>query len=68
MNMDIDKNYPVVTHVTSTLTTTHLDVVKLEQEAKQQKMTINNMEQQIQTLQRSVWELVEYKTQEESAK
>ena len=68
MNMDIDNDDPAVTHVTSTLTTTHPDVVKLEHKAKQQKMTINNMEQKIQTLQRSVQELVEYKAQEEAEK
>ena len=68
MNMDIDKNKPIVTNITSTLTTTHLGVIRLEQEAKQQKVTINNMEQQIQNLQKSVQELVEYKAQKEAAK
>ena len=51
-----------------TLTTTHPDVSRLEQETKQQKQTIVIMEQQIQTLQMSVQDLVNYKTQEEAVK
>ena len=66
MNMDIDDNQPAVTHVTSTLTTMHPDVSRLEQDTKQQ--TIVNMEQQIQSLKRSVQELVEYKVQDKTAK
>ena len=46
MDMDIDNVEPSATHVTSTLTTTHPDVAWLEQEATQQKLMINHMEQQ----------------------
>ena len=68
MDMEIDNEEPAATNVTSTLTTTHPDVSKLEQETKQQKQIIVNMEQQIQNLQRSVRELVKYKAQEGAAK
>ena len=68
MNMDIDEEEPAVTHVTSTLTTTHPGVSRLEQDTKQQRQTIVNMEQQIQSLKRSVQELVEYKVQDKMAK
>ena len=68
LNMDIDDEEPAVTQVTSTLTTTHPDVAKLEKETKQQKVTIDNMEKQIQNLQQSVQELVQYKHQEEESK
>ena len=68
MNMDIDDEEPEVTHVTSTLTTTHPNVSRLEQETKQQQQTIVNMEQQIQSLKRSIQELVEYKVQDKTAK
>ena len=68
MNMDIDNAEPAATQVTSTLTTTHPDVAKLENETKQQKRTIVHMEKQIQSLQQSVQELVQYKAQEETHK
>ena len=66
MNMDIDDEEPAVTHVTFTLTTTHPEVSCLEQETKLQKQTIVNMKQQIQSLKRSLQELVNYKAQEVS--
>ena len=66
--MDIDNGEPAVTQVTSTLTSTHPDVAKLEKETKQQKVTIDNMEKQIRNLQQSVQELVQYKNQEEESK
>lgn len=68
INMDIDEEEPAATHVTSTLTTTHPDVARLENETKQQQHTIDNMEKQIKNLQQSVQELVQYKTQEETNK
>ena len=68
MDIDIKKKEPAATQVTSTLTTTHLDVARLENEAQQQKQTIVHMEKQIQTLQQSVQELVQYKAQEETNK
>ena len=68
MDMDIDNVEPAATQVTSTLTTTHPDVARLEQESNQQKLMITHMEQQIQNLQRSVQELVQYKSQEKKAK
>ena len=68
MDMDIDNVEPATTQVTSTLTTTHPDVAQLEQETNQQKLMITHMEQQIQNLQKSVQDLVKYKTQEEEAK
>ena len=68
INMDIDDEEPAVTQVTSTLTSTHPDIAKLEKETKQQKVTIDNMEKQIQNLQQSVQELVQYKNQEEESK
>ena len=68
INMDIDDEEPAVTQVTSTLTSTHPDIAKLEKETKQQKVTIDNMEKQIRNLQQSVQELVQYKNQEEESK
>ena len=68
MNMDFDDEEPAVTHVTSTLTTTHPNVSHLEQETKQQRQTIVHMEQQIQSLKRSVQELVKYKVQDKTEK
>ena len=68
MNMDINNAEPAATQVTSTLTTTHPDVAKLENETKQQKRTIVHMEKQIQSLQQSVQELVQYRAQEETHK
>ena len=68
MNMNIDNDEPAVTQVVSTLTSTHPDVAKLETETKQQQQMIVNMERQIHTLQQSVQELVQYKTQEEENK
>ena len=68
MNMDIDNDEPAVTQVVSTLTSTHPDVAKLENETRQQQQTIVNMEQQIHTLQQLVQALVQYKTQEEAHK
>ena len=68
MNMDIDNDEPAVTQVVSTLTSTHPNVAKLENETRQQQQTIVNMERQIHTLQQSVQELVQYKTQEEANK
>ena len=68
INMDIDDEEPAATQVTSTLTTTHPDVVRLEHETKQQKQTIVTMEKQIHTLQQSVQALVQYKEKEESNK
>ena len=68
LNMDIDNDEPAATQVTSTLTSTHPDVVRLENETKQQQQTIVTMEKQIHTLQQSVQELVQYKEQEETYK
>ena len=68
MDMDIDNVEPATAQVTSTLTTTHPDVARLEQESNQQKLMITHMEQQIENLQKSVQELVQYRTQEEDAK
>ena len=68
IDMDIDDDEPAATQVTSTLTTTHPDIAKLEKETNQQKVTINNMEKQIRNLQQSVQELVQYKNQEEESK
>lgn len=67
MNMDIDDDEPV-TQVTSTLTSTHPDVARLEQESKQQQQTISNMGKEIEHLRKSVQELVQYKSQEEESK
>ena len=65
MHMDINDGGPNTTHVTSTLTSMHPDVARLESESKQQQQLISNMEQQIQHLEQSVQELVQYRSKEE---
>ena len=65
--MDIDNDEPA-TQVTSTLTSTHPNVLRLENETRQQKQALVTMEKQIQNMQQSIQELVQYKTQEDSNK
>ena len=68
MHMDIDEEGPNTTQVTSTLTSTHPDVARLESESRQQQQLISSMGRQIQHLKQSVQELVQYRTREEENK
>ena len=58
MDMDIDDIEPT-TQFSSTLTMTHPEVSRIEQETNRQKQMITGMEQQIQSLKKNVQELVE---------
>ena len=68
LQVDIVSQSPTTTNVSSTLTTTHPEVNRLEQERKFQQQTISKMEAQIQSLQRSVQELVDYKISKQTVK
>ena len=68
LQVDVVSQSPTSSNVPSTLTLTHPEVTRLEQESKRQKQNISDMEAQIKSLQHSVQELVDYKTQELSFK
>ena len=68
LQVDVVSQSLTAANVSSTLASTHLEVTRLEQESKRQKQTISDMEDQIKSLQRSVQESVDYKTQELSVK